>query len=417
MKKYLIIPIILLFVAGCSFVPVETIVTDNTLEANIYGVNVLALTGLSPANGSALTDMDPDENDIQRVIYLTFNKFLTDAAVSTTTFVLTEENNAADIRDLAIEYQKEFNRVKISATFDNDGAYMLRLVADGIDGENGDFLDGNGNGINDGSPYDDILIDYYTGTGWQDWQDYTNPELVDFGPTWGHVATTSTFGIWVSFDEYMDSASVVNNINLTDESGSSQSNDTLTWMSGDREDFWFQIDDVNDFAMFYVTLTCANITDTSDNVMIPYNMDYVTDDPEDFTFYFMTADDDPTEDDDPLRVTGVNVTDDYVEIFFNDTLDVSTVNNDNILVYYLPDGSTDKYIPGDIIIGDYGTSCLYSLTNYDNSNGYTIKVIVKKEVKDDNDQMLDTNGNNIGGEDYDPYRKGYTSTDDFLGYY
>ncbi len=415
MKKYLIIPFILLLIAGCTFAPSASIDTNNALEAGTSSMNVLGLTSVTPASGSALTDNDPNENDIQEIIYIVFDRFLTDAVVTETGFELTEENNAASISDFTIEYQKEFNRVKIAATFDDDGAYMLRLQADDIVSENGDFLDGNGNGINDGSPYDDIMLTYYTGTGWQDFKDYTHPYLWDFGPTWGNVSTNGQF--WVDFDEPMDSASVVENIGLYDDSGDRMNNDTLVWMSWDKETYQFMMDDIDDMSMFYVTLTCAEITDSAGNVMIPYNMEYITDTPEDFTYYFMTRDDDPTEDDVPLHVTGVAVNNDYLEIFFDDTLDVTTLTNDNILVYYLGGASEDYYIPGEIILSDDAQGVLYSLTNYDNSLGYTLKVVVKTGVKDDAGFMLDNNWSYIGGEVYDPFRKYYTSGDDYVGYY
>lgn len=409
-KLFLIIPIILLFFAGCTFTPAETIPIINDLEANTTALNVMHMTDVDPNDGTNLWDQDADESGIQHTIYITFDKYFASGVVSFTNFELTEENNAAGIEDETIEYQKEFNRVKIFATFDDDGAYMIRIMADNVVGENGDFLDGNGNGIEDGSPFDDILIEYTTGIGVTD-NDYEHPKLWMFGPIW-QEPTTSDFRLF--FDKTMDSASVVNHVNLYNEDGSSVPNDTLISIDASHSTYIFLIDDVDDLSMFYVEIECENIVDSFGNVMVPYNEEYTTDEPENFVFWFMTEDNDPAEDDTPLHVNNVIVNPDYVEIFFDDTLDITTMTNSNIFVYYMSGGEA-YYIPGDIILSDDTEGCLYSLVNYDKVSR-ELMIIVKKETKDDAGWMLDNNGNDIGGEEYDPNKWMFTDSDDYIEY-
>ena len=411
-KLFLIIPIILLFFAGCTFTPAETIAIINDLEESTVAVNIMEMTDVNPNDGTILWDQDGDASDIQHTIYITFDKYFASGVVSFTNFELTEENNAAGIDDQTIEYQKEFNRVKIFATFDDDGAYMIRIVADNVIGENGDFLDGNGNGIEDGSPFDDILIEYTTGIGATD-NDYEHPKLVMFGPIW-QEPTTSDFRLY--FDKTMDSTSVVNHVNLYKEDGSSVSNDTLISIDASHSTYIFLIDDVDDLSMFYVEIECEDIVDSFGNVMVPYNEEYTTDYPENFVFWFMTEDNDVSEDDTPLHVNNVSTANpDYVEIFFDDTLDVTTMTDDNIFVYYMSGGEA-CYIPGDIILSDDTEGCLYSLINYDKVSRQ-LMIVVKKETRDDAGWLLDNNGNNIGGEEYDPNKWVHTDSDDYVGYF
>ncbi|MFO8061637.1 MAG: Ig-like domain-containing protein [bacterium] len=408
MKRFIaIISLLVILIAGCTFQPAETPAIDDSIGGNTAGTNIMYVTDVEPWSGTytQLNDNDADENHVQDVIYITLDKVLSSDNISSAVDVI-ENGNLADFEG-TIEYERDFKRIKISGTFGDDAAYVVRLSADDLTSINGDYLDGNGNDVKDGSPYDDILLYFYTGTGNSEFKDYTHPELTDFGPVQGQWPNDS--GVWVVFDEAMDSASVVNNIELTESDGDAVSGFDLIGMSADSSTYVFFLDTVKYEEVFTVTLTCADITDAAGNVMVPWNEEYTTDTPADFEFKFMTEAEDPTDDDTPLHVNSVNFSGNYIEVDFDDDLDPATVTSENIKVMYYSNGWYN--LEGEIVLTEDGEGFQFSTINLPSHS--SLKIIIYKAITDDEGWMLDSNGNMIGGEEYDPTRKGYTSSDNY----
>ncbi len=423
MKKVLIINLIvfLLIIAGCSFKPAESPALNNNLEDNVNIVNTLNDPTTDPANNNALVDMDPSTGTIEAIIYVYFDDLLDASTVSTTTFEITNNNNAAGYDNLTVEYQEDFGRVKIAGDFNDNGAYALTIKASNLKGREGKYLDGNGNNINDGSPYDDMIFQFYTGTGNADLKNYDHPTIVDFGPVTGRENINGTF--YITFSQEMDSASVVNNVQLIRESdGGSVSNDTLisiTNIGGGEYQYTFNLDNLANMTFYDVEINCANIYSADSLVLVPYNEEYTTDTPDDFTFRFLTEAS-TGEDDNPPTISNINYTsgDKYIEIDFSEKMDISTFTNDNINVYYY-DFNVYGYvkIPGTIIASDDSTSAYFSMINFNPDLSYFLLIKVSSDVTDSAGLCLDGNGNDIGGEEYDPDRISYENADSyFIGY-
>ena len=409
MKRFIaIISLLIILIAGCAFQPAETPAIDDSMGNNTAGTNIMYITDVEPWSGTQtqLNDNDADEDHVQDVIYITIDKVLSSNNISSAVEII-ENGNLADFEG-TIEYERDFKRIKISGTFGDDAAYVVRLDADELTSINSDYIDGNSNDVKDGSPYDDILLYFYTGTGNSEFNDYTHPELIDFGPVVGQWPNNGL--VWITFDEAMDSSSVVNNIELTESDGDGVSGFELVGMSFDQEQFLFFLDTIKYEEVFTVTLSCADITDTVGNVMVPWNEEYTTDSPADFEFKFMTAAENASDDDTPLHVSSVNLSGNYIEVDFDDDVDASTVTSENIKVMYYTNSSWYN-LEGEIVLAEDGEGFQFSTINLPSHS--SLKIIVKKAVTDDEGWMLDSNGNQIGGEDYDPTRKGYTSSDDY----
>jgi len=94
-----------------------------------------------------------------------------------------------------------------------------------------------------------------------------------------------------------------------------------------------------------------------------------------------------------------------ITIRFNDNMDITKLTTNNIKVFAYVNGNY-TYIPGSISISPDTTEVEYSLINLDWNNTSSVYLYVSKEVTDNSDKKwkLDTNGNGIGGESYDPNR-------------
>lgn len=414
MKRVLFLVAILLFIAGCAFKPAEVAdFTKNFETDNPTGSNIVAFTASSPNNYGLIVDTDTDESNVQGVIYVYFDDFITTGTVSGC-FTFTEENDAADVNDLTTEYERDLKRVKFTAEFDDDGAYLLTISADDFASVTGSFLDGNGNGLDDGSPYDDILLQFYTGTGFMDFQDHTNPQITGFGPKTGQIGLPSTF--YIEFSEPLDSALVVANVGMFRKSDDrAVSNDSLTGITMGGTRFNFQIpDDLSDIETYYVLIDCEAIYDMdadNKNMLLPPGWDYVSGITT-YSFEFMTARTDPDDDDTPPAVASVSNNGDHVKIDFTEEMNPSMLTNSNIIVMAFYDGRY-TVVDAEYIIDDDNEGLIVPLINALSND---ISVIVKKEVQDMAGFELDSNGNGIGGEVEDQNRYYYTDSDDYIVY-
>lgn len=420
MKRFIaLISLLIILIAGCTFQPSEKTAIDDTLGSNTAGTNIVNVAG----SDGQIFDTDWSTTDIEGIIYIGVDKILpsditfntrtdTETMQSGTDVEIIEEVASINVTSAAMEYQKEFERIRLSGEFEDDGAFTLHFVADNFQSANGDFLDGNGNGINDGSPYDDVYYRYFTGAGAGDRPDLTHPTMQDFGPVEGRIAKTDH--ITIDFSERMDSSSVVENVTLYDDNDN-ECDISLVSISGANV-FTFEMDtnDIDQLSMYTVTLDCADMEDENNNVLVPYNEYYSENMSTTFSFKFMTEAD-GSADDNPVRyswgtpVPTVNPT--YLDIYFTDYIDPTTITSDNIDVLYL-DNSTGEWInlKGEIIVNDYDSGFHFSLMNLQDANA-NLQVILKHSIKDEDGWYLDGNNNDIGGEDYDPDRKGYESSD------
>jgi len=404
---------ILLISAGCAFTPFDGADYSANFEPSLTGKVPMNITGSTPADEGNIQDTDWDTGDVEGIIYIYFNDYLSSSVVNATNFKLMENNTDGSIEDVTVEYEKNFKRVKITATFADGATYSLKISGD-IVSAGGCFLDGNGNSIDDDSPYDDIYLQFRTG-GAFDWADHDNPELDGMGPNGGNIDVDDWF--YVSFDDYVDSESVADNVFLVRESNGDEIDLELMVYFGSGA--WFRVDGGDSLAerqTYVLTVRCSEIVDTFGNVALPPNGYYLPEIP-DFSSRFMTnsfSGDDAY----PPSVWNVNFPwgGEFLTVSFSEPMDIATLTSSNIK-FYADFGYGPIYVPGDLSIHPDSTTVEYSLINFDWDNFNQGLIVISKDVTDNSDKnwTLDGNGNGIGGEDADLEREffGYEDSDNY----
>ncbi len=407
MKRFIpIILVIILLSAGCAFVPYDGADYNSTLESQITGKIPMNITGSTPADEGNIQDTDGDTGDVEGIIYIYFNDYLSSSVVNATNFELMENHTDGSIEDVTVEYEKNFKRVKITATFADGATYSLKISGD-IVSAGGCFLDGNGNSIEDGAPYDDTYLQFSTG-GAADWADHDNPKINGMGPNGGDVDVDN--GFFVFFDDYVDSESVADNVSLVRESNGDEID--LELMNYFGTGALFRVDGGDSLAerqAYIFTVKCSEIVDTFGNVALPPNGYYLPEIP-DFSSRFMTnsySGDDYTP---PTAWVSMPSGASFLTVHFSEPMDIATLTAANIK-FYADMGNGPVYVEGDFSIRADSTAVDYSLINFNWDNFDQGLIVISKDVTDNSDKNwpLDGNGNGIGGETADIER-------DFFGY-
>ena len=413
MKRF--IPLILAIVlisAGCTFSPFDSANYTTDFESQITGKVPFAVINISPADKSNIQDLDNTTDDVEGRIYIYFNDYLSSTVATVENFDIYKNTTSGDVDDLTVTYEKNFKRVKIEVTLNDSATYSLRISADNVISAGGCFLDGNDNNIEDGSPYDDIIYQFGTG-GSSDWADITNPLLQSFGPKLGGTSINSQF--FVNYNEYMDSASVVNNVFLYDEDDNEEEIELIWYDNINYDEYYFQTKGGVDLAtteLYTFLVKCGEITDTCGNVSLHPATEFYTVDIPDLESKFLTEAT-GTDDDQPPNISNVTFNEFYMLVEFNDTMDVSTLTSDNIKLY-ANFGNGLVYVPGDIVVKPGNEAIEYSLINFDWNEVTYARLIVSKDVMDAAGWNLDSNGNLIGGEDAYILRYGYEDSDNYM---
>lgn len=425
MKKFIPLIIFILILAGCTFKPYESADIKNDLELATSGKTILNILDVDPNNMATINDIDPSTGDVEGVIYVYFNDYLLNSTVNATNFVLSENGPSGDVSNINVVYEPEFKRVKITATFADNATYSLK-IKNGVKSTSNSFLDGNNNGIDDGSPYDDMIYQFKTGGG-TDFVDYVNPIILGVFPNTGNTNVNSHF--YVEFNELVESSKVVNSTKLykiNDDGSRSEINIELVdfsyiWWWGLYE-AEFQVkngDPLAERKLYEIEVVCSTITDSAGNKALPYFENTYTSSIKNYKVRFLTQGT-GADDDIPPRINWVNVGygSPILTIHFNDNMDITKLTNNNIKVFAAVNGNY-TFIPGALSISPDTTEVEYSLINLDWNSTSNIYLFVSKDVTDNSDKKwsLDTNGNNIGGEGYDPTRKSawddFTDSDDY----
>jgi len=418
MKRFIpLIFALLLISAGCTFTPYDGIDYSAAFEPQATGRVPMYIDATSPDNFGNIQDTDWDTGDVEGIIYVYFNDYLSSSVVNETNFELMENNSDGSIEDATVAYEKNFKRVKITATFADGATYSLK-ISGALVSAGGCFLDGNGNGIEDGATYDDIYLQFSTG-GSFDWADHDHPVLNALTPNGGDIDVDDW--IFVSFTEYVDSEALVENVSLVRESNGDEIDLELMGYFGSFA--FFRVDGGDSLAerqTYVVTVNCAEITDTFGHEALPPNAYYLPEIP-DFSSRFMTnsfSGDDYT----PPSVSNVSMPwgGPFMTVSFSEPMDIATLTAANIK-FYADFGYGPIYVPGELSIHPDSTAVEYSLINFDWNNFNQGLIVVSKDITDNSDRnwLLDGNGNGIGGEEADLNREfyGYEYSDNYTEWF
>jgi hypothetical protein len=343
-----------------------------------------------------------------------------DSFVAGTTVRFHNVNDDADV-DVTVEYIDGTRTlfVNIAEDLDPDEAFLL-ILSGAVTNSTGTAMDGNGNGVADGTPYDDVRWRYYTGSAPPEYSDidFSPPRVTSTSPSLGgsgNVSVTPT--IRVNFNRSMDQ-STLDTDNFTLEDGITRAEVDIT-QSGVGSGFVeFQPDDDLDYATVYrFTIHAEGILGeedaTGDEYLQELDTDYdgADETDSDLFFTFLTTDDPGDDEDDatPPDVIDWGWDDEFVYVDFDDEMDLSTLTSDNVRLFQWGDWVEPRgggpspcaltgwhSFPADIIINPSERGLRLTFDNVVYNRYYLI--VVSQNVMDDAGWKLDGNDNGLGGE-------------------
>jgi hypothetical protein len=402
-RSFIILIAVLLFIA-CKQ---ENILPPvNTDLPTIGAGNFPYVQNVSPQNRALLTDDDPDTSGIQATVVVTFSDFMDPESFSGNVKVM-NTTTGDSVPGIKVSYNKEARKLYVrSEGWSSSSAYLLRLVCGGIKNRYGTILDGNRDGVDDGSPYDDYITTFYTtGSASDSCVPTTPPVITSVSPDTERI-TNPRPTITITFSTGMDTANLANyltNFKLFKGSvaGDPVPIDTVYCTPNIIS---FKLKQTSDSLLngnkYYFVIKSANLKAkyprNTPDYLLPLDADYDGPEPNepDFVWYFLYDTIAPPTVSDEAITNGRRFN-------FSKRMDETTLNQENIKVF-----DATGYVPGTFVILNrtVGNVVMTSVEYYfERTTNGPFKVFVAKNVKSTKGRMLDSNGNGIGGEDNDDY--------------
>jgi len=400
MKKILyVIPLTIvvlgLIFAGCAK-PASSL-SPNTAYYGTEASYLIVTPSTTPANFGEIQDLVDSTNDVDGEIKVKFYGLtggdIDPTTVNATNILVEPITSGASITNLNISYDKDLKQIIISGTFSDNAAYKVTLTT-GIRTIGNGQIDGNGNGKVDAAPYDNVIMEFYTGSGNSDMFD-TDPSFVSsYYPTGNNNSLLTTISVAFSGNPIDTSLLNLDNIELIKEGGNTV---TCSILAKGSSYLTIRPKDSLDFAAVYkVTLKTSQITDTVNNLPLVWG-DYTYEaNVPDMSWKFMTtgnSDHNAT----PFQVSSVSQVANEVKIVFSDTVDVTSFTPDRVRLI----DPNNLVIPYNLRVGNDKKSIYLSLTNANTSGVY--ELLITYNVKSSHGWELDGNGNGIGGETGNPH--------------
>ena len=380
--------------------------TDAAMGSVAANLVTASQISFSPGLGVAMTDFDGDaSNGIQGQVIIVFPVNMSAATVNLANVELTAYNPSGnEITGLTYVYYPEIRRMVISGTFANNKRYKITLKT-GLRSQGGAAVDGNGNGRFDGSPYDDYIRHFLTGTPTDPVPDITHPVLTAWGPgTGSYTSQAILLGLLFDAGDF-DTMSVKNTVTLRDSAG----NPVAIKSAGVAGSAMFfdgntAADTLRYNTRYYVTVAVNSITDSQSvygkRKASWSDYGYVASVPNLVWSFRRQAAVVAGQDITPLSVTGAFYDGPTaLRVTCNDSLDYGTVNTTNAKVFRMSGGQIAElvstrvfYYPGDI------SARQFRFTTVDMVVGNSYQVWLSRNLRDNAGWYLDGNGNGIGGE-------------------
>jgi hypothetical protein len=171
--------------------------------------NLPQVEAVAPANRGFLADDDPGAQGVQATITVTFSDYMDETAVLSGISVM-NTTSGQYIGGLIASYDADARKLYVRhLDWPGSSAYLLVMTSGGIKNRWGTNLDGNGNGTDEGSPYDDALTTFYTSGSTPDsCVEVLPPQVTTFSPDTERVADTLQT-ISVGFSTAMDTTTLV----------------------------------------------------------------------------------------------------------------------------------------------------------------------------------------------------------------
>ncbi len=414
MKRILIILSILsLLLIGCGREVLE--LPQSPTPDNINStLNVQGTPFVPTVSSATITDNNATESGIQGLIYIYFDYDMSNPQ----NFITIEPDSDVTIEDLTMEYLPEMKAVKITGTFPDNRTYLVTISGD-LTSSAGTPIDGNGNGIGDGSPYDDVHFFLTTGTGGNPTWDFWGPVLYSWniGPLGNNVPINTNIYLGIDGTD-LDTTTIKNAVKVykydegewveVPECSVMVNNISSGWADNDVYiDVYDNSGDMYEKTIYRVEVDPDIITDTLGNKMTINwgDLAYVTEDRPSYVWEFMTTGSGDVTPPDVNNVTA-SYNDHYIRIRFDDEMDIETLTSQNIKVY----NSENIEVHPSFLIEDNGQTVKLLMGNLPHD---TYRIVISKNVTDDEGWMLDGNNDYVGGQEANPYRYPYKGSDDY----
>ncbi len=404
MKKALILSLAVLLFFACKQ---ENLFPDYDADLPTTGAgNLPYVFMIEPAHTQQLFDDDPDTAGIQASVVVYFSNFMDEASFSGNVTVMNTTTGDM-VTSIVISYNKEAKKLYVrSEGWSSSSAYLIRLVSDGIKNRYGVALDGNHDGMNDGSPYDDFIATFYTsGSASDSCVATTSPTVEEISPDTTRI-TTPRPEITINFDTAMDTTNLtdyISNFKLykNSETGDAVPIDTVYCRPGEiRFKLKQNSDSLINGTKYFFVLNSANLKAkylrNTPEYLFPLDADFDGPEPTEpnFSWYFLY---DTIA---PPRVSSWEQITNGVRINFSTRMDLTTLTSENVKIF-----DQLGYAPGTFVFVSRGSDNYYTSLEYyfERMTTTPFKVFVSKTVKSTMGRMLDSNENGIGGEDKDDY--------------
>jgi hypothetical protein len=386
---------------GCKL---DNALTSNTDQPQGSGAgNLPYVTSVNPGNAQVLADDDTIKVGIQATVEITFSDYMDPTTLVDPNVKVLNTIYSTPVTGLAISYLPQARTLLVrNENWQSGSAYLVTLASSGVKNRFGTPLDGNYNGRNDGSPYDDFQATFYTsGAGPADCVPIEPPEIFAIDPDTTRVDTTLP-NIQIIFRaNAMDTLTLKDpaSIQLTTATGTVA---PLTILLVSPVSYLARpTSPLTKGQTYFVTVKCANIkanypanTPTYLKTLDGDGNGVQATEP-DYKWYFLVDTLSPPQVDSAVKIPNA------VQVDFTQVMDTSSLSAASVQVF-----DDNGYVPG--MIRKYTTYAGITRVEYYFSRPVAarLRLFVSHLVKAAAGPMLDSNGNDVGGEptdDFDEY--------------
>jgi len=344
------------------------------------------VTDIIPSDKGQLSDQDVVSAGTQGTIEIEFNEHMDSNTINLENIKI-RKIDGPEITGSELTYYANRKLVIIQNNlFPPRSAYLIN-ISPKIKDLNGNPLDGNNNGTDDGE-YDEFVSQFYTSGGNSYLKDFTPPRISSWSPTGnGNLRSPS---IRLNFTTSDLDTTTLNtlNIQLANSETGGRVDLTKVYVS-DAQARFIPSDPLEYGKRYTVTVKALAIKDLEGNSLDTDEDGVSLPTEKDFTWEFIVTDG-PNTDGTPPQVNRVNTLSDRAEITFNEEMDKNTFTLDNIRFF-----DNDGYIPGLIEPNISGSMVIYY---FDRMKFGTVKYYISMEVTDKAGNKLDGDKDGIGGE-------------------
>jgi hypothetical protein len=400
MRKTIALLCLCLLLAGCDL--------DNPLNPNTdqpLGSGAGNLPGVSavvPAERGLLSDDDPDLAGIQATVEVTFPDYMDATTLGGANVKVLNTATGDEVTGLSVTCNPDGRRLYVRHEDWSSGSEYLLTLAAGIRNRFGTPLDGNGNGRDDGPPYDDFLTTFYTAGGDPANCVPTAPPVIaaavpdtecipDFRPQ-----IQFTFSTAMDTTTLKNSDNTVRNLQLAPEGGNTLPLDLVgltpqvltvipreSLIAGRKYVVTLKTGEIR---ADYPTQTPAHLE------VLDAKRDGAQASEPDFTWYFAVDTLVPPRVSDAREIAG------GVSLDFSALMDTALLGFDRVRVH-----DEDGFVPGRMHLSRTAGNATRVEYFFSRPAGDGLRLFVSHLVRSASGLMLDTDGNGIGGELTDDY--------------